>query len=54
VFGHTHRALVQTVGATLVVNPGAAGPRRFRLPPSIALLTLERGRAHAEVVALAP
>lgn len=38
VFGHTHRALVRTVGGTLVVNPGAAGPRRFDLRPSVALL----------------
>jgi uncharacterized protein len=40
VFGHTHRALVQPVGSTLVINPGAAGPARFNLKPSIALLTL--------------
>jgi uncharacterized protein len=40
VFGHTHRALVQPVGSTLVINPGAAGPARFNLEPSIALLTL--------------
>src|SRR5262245_49899001 len=25
VFGHTHRALVRTIGSTLVINPGAAG-----------------------------
>ena len=40
VYGHTHRALVREVGATLVINPGAAGPARFHLKPSIALLTL--------------
>ena len=40
VYGHTHRALVEHVGAALVVNPGAAGPARFNLKPSIALLTL--------------
>ena len=40
VFGHTHKALVRIVGATLVVNPGAAGPRRFNLQPSLALLRL--------------
>jgi uncharacterized protein len=40
VFGHTHRALTQTVGSALVINPGAAGPARFNLRPSIALLTL--------------
>ena len=40
VYGHTHKALVRTVGATLVINPGAAGPARFDLKPSIALLRL--------------
>ncbi|MEO5894728.1 MAG: metallophosphoesterase family protein [Vicinamibacterales bacterium] len=41
VFGHTHKPVIQTVGATLVVNPGAAGPRRFSLQPSVALLTIQ-------------
>jgi len=40
VFGHTHRSLIQAVGNTLVVNPGAAGPARFGLRPSVALLAL--------------
>ena len=40
VFGHTHTPLVRTIGPTLVVNPGAAGPRRFKLQPSVALLQL--------------
>jgi putative phosphoesterase len=40
VYGHTHRSLVREIDRTLVVNPGAAGPPRFGLPPSIALLTL--------------
>jgi putative phosphoesterase len=40
VYGHTHRPLVTHVGPTLVVNPGAAGPARFELKPSVGLLTL--------------
>jgi hypothetical protein len=40
VFGHTHKAIVRTIGDTLVVNPGAAGPRRFNLQPSVAVLRL--------------
>jgi putative phosphoesterase len=40
VYGHTHVAEVfRTADGRLVVNPGAAGPRRFRLQPSVALLT---------------
>ena len=40
VYGHTHRALITTERGTLVVNPGAAGPARFKTVPSVALLTL--------------
>jgi hypothetical protein len=40
IYGHTHTALVRTIGSALVVNPGAAGPRRFNLRPSIGLLRL--------------
>jgi putative phosphoesterase len=47
VYGHTHKQLIETVGRTLVVNPGAAGPRRFKLAPSVAVLTIEAGAARA-------
>ena len=40
VYGHTHKAVIVRVGSTLVINPGAAGPARFDLKPSVALLTL--------------
>lgn len=40
VYGHTHRPLMRRLGTRLVVNPGAAGPRRFDLKPSVALLDL--------------
>ena len=52
VFGHTHRPLIQTVGTTLVVNPGGAGARRFNLQPSVALLTLADGQAAARLIEL--
>lgn len=52
VYGHTHRQLIERVGERLVVNPGAAGPRRFDLLPSVAVLTITDGRAEAELVAL--
>jgi predicted phosphodiesterase len=50
VYGHTHRALVQRSGARLVVNPGAAGPRRFDIRPSVARLTIVGGTANVEIV----
>ena len=53
VFGHTHRPIVRRIGPTLVVNPGAAGPRRFNLLPSVAILTIENRTANVQVVNLA-
>jgi putative phosphoesterase len=50
VFGHTHRALVHRADGRLVVNPGAAGPRRFDAVPSVARLTLAAGVADVEVI----
>jgi uncharacterized protein len=52
VYGHTHRQLVSHVDGRLVVNPGAAGARRFKLEPSVARLTIEDGRAEVEIVPL--
>jgi hypothetical protein len=52
VFGHTHRALIIESGGRLVVNPGAAGPRRFHFRASVARLTIRDGRARAEIVPL--
>lgn len=52
VYGHTHRALVHRAGPRLVVNPGSAGPRRFRTVSSVARLTIEFGRAEVEFVEL--
>ena len=52
VYGHTHRPLVTRAGGRLVLNPGAAGPRRFDLMPSVARLTIAGGRAEADIIAL--
>jgi putative phosphoesterase len=55
-FGHTHRALVVRLDrdgdSILIVNPGAAGPRRFNLPPSVAILTVCGRKAEPEILAL--
>ncbi len=52
VYGHTHRQLITRSGDRLVVNPGAAGPRRFDLEPSVARLTIAGGVAAVEIVPL--
>jgi uncharacterized protein len=53
VFGHTHNPLVHRAGNRLVVNPGAAGPKRFKLKPSVAKMTILDGRAAVEILELA-
>ena len=52
VYGHTHQQLVVHAGGRLVVNPGAAGPRRFNIEPSVARLTIANGSATVELVTL--
>ncbi len=52
VYGHTHRPLIARASNRLVLNPGAAGPRRFDIMPSVARLTIADGRAQAELIAL--
>jgi predicted phosphodiesterase len=52
IFGHTHRAIVvRDAAGRIGMNPGAAGPRRFDLAPSVARLTITAGRdgAAAEI-----
>ena len=52
VYGHTHQQLVVRAAGRLVVNPGAAGARRFKLEPSVARLTIADGHAEVELVPL--
>ena len=52
VYGHTHRQLIVESDGRLVVNPGAAGARRFDLLPSVAVLTISSGVPHVELRSL--
>ncbi|MGH8637322.1 MAG: metallophosphoesterase family protein [Burkholderiales bacterium] len=49
VSGHSHRPRVEQRGAVLYVNPGSAGPRRFRLPVSVGFLDIGAGRIDAQL-----
>jgi putative phosphoesterase len=49
VHGHSHRPAIETHDAVLYVNPGSAGPRRFKLPVSIAYLEIDRGKVRARL-----
>ena len=50
VYGHTHVQRIDQVDGVLVINPGAAGQRRFDLTPSVARLTIANGRVEARIV----
>ncbi|MGX4802522.1 metallophosphoesterase family protein [Bradyrhizobium guangdongense] len=41
--GHSHRASVRMDDGVLYLNPGSAGPRRFRLPITLATLDIGEG-----------
>ena len=51
VFGHSHRAHVEWVGHTLLVNPGAVCPTR-REQPTVARMWLGAGRPEVEIIPL--
>ncbi|MGA9507508.1 MAG: metallophosphoesterase family protein [Candidatus Sulfotelmatobacter sp.] len=42
--GHTHVPKQEMRDGVLYLNPGSAGPRRFKLPVSIGKLVVENGR----------
>lgn len=50
--GHSHRPMRIERDGVLYLNPGSAGPRRFRLPIAVARLRLEGAAIHAEIVEL--
>lgn len=52
VSGHSHRALAQERDGVLHVNPGGAGPRRFRLPVTVAELAIDAGSVTPRIVGL--
>lgn len=42
--GHSHRASIESRDEVLYLNPGSAGPRRFRLPITLATIQIAEGR----------
>lgn len=52
VFGHTHRPVIEKIGDILVINPGSAGPRRFSLPVTVAIVTIQNGGLDPRLVHL--
>ena len=52
--GHTHQAVQRHDAGVLYLNPGSAGPRRFQLPVTLALLEIAEKPWKAEIVPLLP
>lgn len=51
-FGHSHRPRVETRDGVLFVNPGSAGPRRFKLPIAVGELIIKGKSIEARLVEL--
>jgi len=49
VTGHSHKPVITTRDDVLYVNPGSAGPRRFKLPISVAILEIAGDTIRAEI-----
>ncbi len=52
-FGHSHRPKIETRDGVLFVNPGSAGPRRFKLPVAVGELLINGDRVQARIIELA-
>jgi uncharacterized protein len=50
--GHSHQPSIRTTGGVLYLNPGSAGPRRFKLPITIARLYVTGEKIEAERIDL--
>jgi len=53
VFGHSHKPVVESRDGVLFVNPGSAGPRRFKLPIAVGELLISGHRVDARIIELA-
>jgi len=52
--GHTHEPKQYERNGVLYLNPGGAGPRRFHLPVTLAILELAQKPLRAEILPLLP
>lgn len=51
--GHSHRPSIEFRDGVLFVNPGSAGPRRFKLPVTVASVAVVRATLTPEIIPLA-
>jgi putative phosphoesterase len=52
VTGHSHKPLQQTRHGVLFINPGSAGPRRFKLPITVGMLHIDGLDVRGELIEL--
>ena len=52
IHGHSHKPVVEQRKGVLYVNPGSAGPRRFKLPIAVAELLIEGASVSARIIEL--
>src|SRR5262249_28568184 len=52
VYGHSHKPAIETRGGVLFLNPGSAGPRRFKLPIAVARVLVSGRGLRPEIVEL--
>jgi putative phosphoesterase len=50
--GHSHRAGVALHRGVLYLNPGSAGPRRFRLPATLARIAIQDRELRPQILTL--
>jgi putative phosphoesterase len=49
VSGHSHVAKIETIGGVLYLNPGSAGPRRFKLSITLAIVEVTAESLRPEI-----
>lgn len=54
IHGHSHQPSIRYIKDILYLNPGSAGPRRFRLPVTLARILIDGTAQHAEIIHLLP
>jgi hypothetical protein len=52
VYGHSHKPSIEARDGVLYINPGSAGPRRFRLPVTVVRLHVTDDGLRPEIVEL--
>lgn len=52
--GHSHKPTIAERDGKLYLNPGSAGPRRFKLPISVAELLISNGSVSARILEITP